>query len=346
MTPIDHSILTLILLVPLAGAVIVELLPDRGKLPNWIALLTTLGTFALTLHLPTHFVADQGGFQFEINRLWITDPAISYHVGVDGLSLWLVVLTGLLAPIGVLASWNAIQTRRKVFYSLFLVQQTAMFGVFIALDLMLYYGFWELSLVPMAILIAMYGRKEGPKAALKFFLFTFIPSAPLLVAILWLYARMHTFDFVTLQVLLNHSVFPARAMFWVALAFLFAFAVAWYVTKMFWEGTPPAKRIFVANPEQGSRHNRGCAVDLTLYDLKTGEPIRMTGGYDEMSERSYPFYPGGTARERWHRDLLRRAMEAEGFTVYEEEWWHFDYKDWKQYPIMNLTFEQLENPRQ
>jgi NADH-quinone oxidoreductase subunit M len=90
---------------------------------------------------------------------------------------------------------------------------------------MLYYGFWELSLVPMAILIAMYGRKEGPKAALRFFLFTFIPSAPLLVAILWLYARTHTFDFVTLQVLLRHSVFPAQAMFWVALAFLFAFAV-------------------------------------------------------------------------------------------------------------------------
>ena len=74
-------------------------------------------------------------------------------------------------------------------------------------------------------------------------------------------------------------------------------------------------------------------MDLTLYDLKTGEPVRMMGGYDEMSERSYPFYPGGTARERWSRDLLRRAMEAEGFTVYEVEWWHFDYKDWKQYPI-------------
>ena len=96
---------------------------------------------------------------------WIENPAIYYHVGVDGLSLWLVVLVGLLAPVGVLASWNAIKERRKVFYSLFLVQQTAMFGVFISLDLMLYYGFWELSLVPMAILIAMYGRKDGPKAA-------------------------------------------------------------------------------------------------------------------------------------------------------------------------------------
>jgi len=115
----------------------------------------------------------------------------------------------------------------------------------------------------------------------------------------------------------------------------------WYVTKMFWEGTPPEKRMFVADPAKGSKHNRGCAVDLTLYNLKTGEPIRMTGGYDEMSERSYPFYPGGTSSERWHRDLLRHAMEAEGFTVNEDEWWHFDYKDWKQYPILNLTFENL-----
>jgi len=117
----------------------------------------------------------------------------------------------------------------------------------------------------------------------------------------------------------------------------------WYVTKMFWEGTPPEKRMFVANPAKGSKHNRGCAVDLTLYNLKTGEPIRMTGGYDEMSERSYPFYPGGTSNQRWHRDLLRNAMEAEGFTVDGNEWWHFDYKDWPQYPILNLTFEQLDS---
>jgi D-alanyl-D-alanine dipeptidase len=110
----------------------------------------------------------------------------------------------------------------------------------------------------------------------------------------------------------------------------------WFVTKMFWGGTPPDKRIFVANPSQGSRHNRGCAVDLTLYDLKTGEPAEMVGLYDEMSERSYPDYPGGTALARWHRDLLRHAMEAEGFTVYEFEWWHFDYKDWSKYPILNV----------
>ena len=202
-------------------------MPDRFKLPNWIALLTTLITFGLTLHLPAHFsrAAVAPLFQFEINRLWIESPRIFYHLGVDGLSLWLVVLVGLLAPIGVVASWNAIHERRKLFFALFLIQQTAMLGVFLSLDLMVYYGFWELSLVPMAILIAMYGRKDGPKAAMKFFLFTFIPSAPLLVAILWLYAVTGSFDFTTLQILIAHGNFPAGALFWTALAFLFAFAV-------------------------------------------------------------------------------------------------------------------------
>ena len=225
MNTINQSILTLILLAPLAGAILVAVLPDRGKLPAWITLLTTLLSFGLTLHLPAHFDLNQHGFHFVINRPWIENPAISYHVGVDGLSLWLVVLVGLLAPIGVLASWNSINQRRKIFYSLFLVQQTAMVGVFISLDLMLYYGFWELSLVPMAILIAMYGRKDGPRAATKFFLFTFIPSAPLLVAILWLYARTGTFSFSELQLLIASGSLPTSPLFWVALAFVFAFAV-------------------------------------------------------------------------------------------------------------------------
>ena len=115
----------------------------------------------------------------------------------------------------------------------------------------------------------------------------------------------------------------------------------WYVTKIFWDATPPEGKIFVADPAQGSRHNRGCAADLTLYDLATGKPIEMPGTYDEMSPRSFPDYPGGTSLQRWHRDLLRRAMESEGFTVYEAEWWHFDYKDWKEYPILNVPFEKL-----
>ena len=115
----------------------------------------------------------------------------------------------------------------------------------------------------------------------------------------------------------------------------------WYVTKMFWDATPDDKKIFVANPAEGSRHNRGCAVDLTLYDLKTGAAVKMPSGYDEMSPRAYADYPGGSAQERERRVLLRRAMEKEGFTVYPQEWWHFDYKDWKKYPIMNVRFEDL-----
>jgi D-alanyl-D-alanine dipeptidase len=117
----------------------------------------------------------------------------------------------------------------------------------------------------------------------------------------------------------------------------------WYVTKIFWEATPEDKRIFVADPSQGSRHNRGCAVDLSLYQLATGKPLEMVGVYDEMSERSYAGYPGGTSLQRWHRELLRRAMEDQGFLVYPFEWWHFDYRDWKKYPILNLTFEQLSH---
>ncbi len=116
----------------------------------------------------------------------------------------------------------------------------------------------------------------------------------------------------------------------------------WFVTKMFWEGTPPHLRDFVADPEEGSKHNRGCAVDLTLFDLATGEAVTIVAGYDEMSPRSYPFYPGGTARQRWRRKLLRDAMHRQGFAVHPLEWWHFDYKDWEQYPIGNVSFDEIE----
>jgi D-alanyl-D-alanine dipeptidase len=115
----------------------------------------------------------------------------------------------------------------------------------------------------------------------------------------------------------------------------------WYVTKIFWDATPDDKRIFVADPAEGSRHNRGCAVDLSLYDLKTGEEVKMPSGYDEMTHRAFADYSGGTTDERARRALLRHAMEKQGFTVYPQEWWHFDYKDWKQYPILNVKFEDL-----
>jgi NADH-quinone oxidoreductase subunit M len=222
---LNDLILTLTTFLPAAGAVVVVLLPRQGKLIQWFSLLVTLATFGLTLHLPFHYIYGRSGFQFEVDHAWIESPSIRYHLGVDGLSMWLVVLTGFLAPLGVLASWKAINHRTKEFYFYFLLQQTAMIGVFVALDMFLYYAFWELTLVPMAILIALFGRERGADAAIKFFVYTFLPSALLLVAIIWLYAKTGTFDFVRLQSFLAQNSLPTRALFWASLAFLVAFAV-------------------------------------------------------------------------------------------------------------------------
>ena len=115
----------------------------------------------------------------------------------------------------------------------------------------------------------------------------------------------------------------------------------WWVTKVFWEATPKDKRDFVADPAKGSRHNRGCAVDLTLYRLADGRAVEMPSLYDEMTERAYPGYTGGTPDQRGRREVLRSAMEREGFTVFESEWWHYDYRDWRDYPILNLPFEAI-----
>ena len=115
----------------------------------------------------------------------------------------------------------------------------------------------------------------------------------------------------------------------------------WAVTKLFWDLTPPDKRIFVADPSQGSRHNRGCAVDLSLYDRATGKEVAMPSPYDDDTERAYATYGGGDAAARERRDLLRETMESEGFFVYPYEWWHFDYKDWREYPILDVPFAGL-----
>lgn len=115
----------------------------------------------------------------------------------------------------------------------------------------------------------------------------------------------------------------------------------WYVTKVFWDATPADKKWFVADPAKGSRHNRGCAVDLTLYSLRTGKPVEMVSTYDETTDRAHSDYPGGTSLQRWYRELLRKAMEGEAFAVYGPEWWHFDYRDWQRYRIGNQRFEEI-----
>jgi D-alanyl-D-alanine dipeptidase len=115
----------------------------------------------------------------------------------------------------------------------------------------------------------------------------------------------------------------------------------WRITKMMWDLTPPAQRDFVADPQKGSKHNRGCAVDLSLFSLSDGREVEMPSAYDEFSERAFPGYRGGTAEQRARRDLLRRAMEHEGFAVEKNEWWHFNCRDWRSYPIVDVPFEDL-----
>ena len=116
----------------------------------------------------------------------------------------------------------------------------------------------------------------------------------------------------------------------------------WHVTKVLWNNTPNDKKMFVADPDIGSRHNRGCAVDLTLYELKTGKEVAMPSGFDEMTERSAPNYAGSTPEATRHRDLLIATMQAEGFAVFATEWWHFDYGAWKDYPILDVEFSGIK----
>lgn len=114
----------------------------------------------------------------------------------------------------------------------------------------------------------------------------------------------------------------------------------WSITKLFWETVAPEQRIFVADPATGSKHNRGCAVDLSIFDLRTGRELPMPSDYDEFTERASPTYAGGTDQERRNRDLLRELMEIEGFAVNPNEWWHFDHKDWEKYAIYDISFAE------
>ena len=156
-------------------------------------------TLLVSLHLPAHYrevaPANSGSFAYEQNLHWITSPNIHYHIGIDGISLWLVVLTTFLVPFCVLASWKSIHDRVKEFFILLLVLETAMIGVFIALDLFLFYFFWEATLIPMALIIGIFGHERRVYAAVKFFLYTMIASVFMLAAIIWLYAQSGTFDF-------------------------------------------------------------------------------------------------------------------------------------------------------
>jgi D-alanyl-D-alanine dipeptidase len=119
----------------------------------------------------------------------------------------------------------------------------------------------------------------------------------------------------------------------------------WSVTRLFWELATPRQRRFLASPAKGSRHNRGCAVDVSLFDLAAGREAAMPSAYDEMTARAHPDYAGGTVEERARRDLLRQVLEAEGFTVQRGEWWHFDYRGWDRHPVLDVPFEEIPPSR-
>lgn len=114
----------------------------------------------------------------------------------------------------------------------------------------------------------------------------------------------------------------------------------WTITKLFWDTVTAEQRKFVADPAKGSKHNRGCAVDLGIFDLNTGLALPMPSNYDEFTDRASPAYTGGTDEERRNRDLLRSLMEEEGFIVNSDEWWHFDYEDWEKYAIYDISFAE------
>ncbi|ABF40306.1 NADH dehydrogenase subunit M [Candidatus Koribacter versatilis Ellin345] len=222
----DH-ILTLVTFLPGLGAVLLLFFPRRDRDIRWFALLISLLTFIASLHLPWHFDYSKGGFQYELNVPWITTPNIHYHLGADGISIWLVVLTTFLVPLSVLISWTSIKERVKEFFILMLILETAMLGVFVSLDLFQFYFFWEATLIPMALLIGIYGHERRIYAAVKFFMYTMVASVFMLAAMLWLYSKTGSFDFVEIQQAIqlgNVSGF-SHAQQWLFLGFFIAFAV-------------------------------------------------------------------------------------------------------------------------
>ena len=224
---LNPIVLSLVTFIPALGGLLILLIPRRDRDIKLFALVISLLAFVASVHLPVHLHRNLVGFQFEIDKPWIASPNIHYHMGIDGISVWLVVLTTFLTPLCVLISWTSIHERVKEFFILLLLLETALIGVFTALDLFLFYFFWEATLIPMALLIGMYGHGRKVYAAVKYFLFTMIGSMFMLAAILWLYAKVGSFDFVVIQQAIrsgNVSGFATAAQ-WLFLGFFIAFAV-------------------------------------------------------------------------------------------------------------------------
>src|SRR5450631_1096891 len=227
MADLDSSILSLITFIPLGGALLLLLFPRRDRDIRVFALVVSLLTFVASLHLPAHFKRAQAAFQYEHDNVWIAHPNIHYHMGIDGISMWLIVLTTFLTPLCVLISWKSVNSQVKEFFILMLILETAMIGVFVALDLFLFYFFWEATLIPMALIIGIWGHGRRIYAAVKFFLYTMIASVFMLAAIIWLYTHTGSFDFVTVRDAIQSGQVEgfSTAARWLFLGFFVAFAV-------------------------------------------------------------------------------------------------------------------------
>src|SRR6201982_125455 len=262
---LSSIILTLVTFIPLAGAALLLFVPNRERDIRAFSLAISLLVFVLSLHLPVHLQRAQAGFQYEVNVPWILTPNIHYHMGVDGISMWLGVLTTFLTPLCVLISWQSIRVRVKEFFILLLVLETALIGVFVALDLFLFYFFWEATLIPMALLIGMYGHERRIYAAVKFFLFTMFASVFMLAAIIWLYAKTNSFDFVDIRHAIQAGQIPnfEHAAPWLFLGFFIAFAVK----VPLWPLHPWLPDAHVEAPPAGSVLLAGVLLKMGTYGL-------------------------------------------------------------------------------
>ena len=217
------DLLTALVLMPVAGALLLAVVPARAERAHkLIGIAASLATFVVSLALVRDFHA-VAGMQFEVQRAWLGEYGTSYHVGVDGLSLWLVILTTFLTPVALVGSWEGIHGRVKAFNVFMLLLEAAMIGVFVALDLFLFFIFWEAMLIPMYFLIGIWGHERRIYAAVKFFLYTMAGSALMLVAFFVLYkaSGLNSFD---VPALMRHPV-PAGLQMWLFAAFALAFAI-------------------------------------------------------------------------------------------------------------------------
>jgi len=260
-------LLTILILLPVAGALALVLYSfvsgSREEHYRWIALVVSVATFAVSLLLLYGVGASGAEFRFEDNVSWIGSINANYHVGVDGISLWLVLLTTLLMPISVLSSWTAIKKRQLSYYAFLLILESAMIGVFVSLDLLLFYLFFEASLVPMFFLIGIWGGERRIYAAIKFFIYTAVGSLLMLVGIIALYFIYNTFDYPTLLQSISESPLAPRAeslLFW-------SFAVAFFIKVPLWPVHTWLPDAHTEAPTAGSVILAGVLLKMGTYGL-------------------------------------------------------------------------------